>query len=158
MNITFRPFNVDTDKETISQFLVDTKKMTGTLPEDPQKDCDIYVSAIQNTQKRSNEFCVLVISNNITIGFIDIFASNKNPQVGFLRFIYIIKSFRRKGLGSIIMEYINKIMEKHSCKKIYLDVSKNNEIALAFYQKYGFKFLGKAKNNHLRMFKDFIIQ
>ncbi len=58
--------------------------------------------------------------------------------------IYVCKHFRKKGLGT---KLINKIEENNSClKKIYLEVSKNNLEGISFYRKMKFKTIFTRKN------------
>ena len=58
--------------------------------------------------------------------------------------IYVIEHFRKKGLGT---QLINKIKENNNhLKKIYIEVSKNNSEGIAFYTKMKFKTIYTRKN------------
>ena len=58
--------------------------------------------------------------------------------------IYVSKHFRKKGLGT---QLINKIKENNNhLKKIYIEVSKNNSEGIAFYTKMKFKTIYTRKN------------
>lgn len=114
---------------------MDTKKITGDLPDDPELDRKNYIKAVVNTQKRNVNFCSMIINDQKIIGFVDIFQVEKKPEIGFLRFNYLIEQYRGRRISEIIMEFVFSLMKKYQCQKIYLDVSENNPRAIRFYQK-----------------------
>ena len=58
--------------------------------------------------------------------------------------IYVCKNFRKKGLGT---KLLNKIEENNTrLKKIYLEVSKNNSEGISFYAKMKFICTHTRKN------------
>ena len=93
----------------------------------------------------------------------DLFNIEKISEYEIL-LIYVCKSFRKKGLGT---KLLNKIEENNTrLKKIYLEVSKNNSEGISFYRK--MKFIGMhtrknyffIKNKHtdaLAMVKTYLI-
>tara|TARA_B110000014_G_C19901511_1_gene466440 strand:- start:284 stop:637 length:354 start_codon:yes stop_codon:yes gene_type:complete len=83
--------------------------------------------------------------NKSLVSFIigDLFNIEKISEYEIL-LLYVSKSFRKKGLGS---QLINKIEENKSrLKKIYLEVSENNLEAISFYTKMNFKTIYTRKN------------
>ena len=61
--------------------------------------------------------------------------------------IYVIEHFRKKGLGT---QLINKIKENNNhLKKIYLEVSKNNNNAIYLYKKNKYNLINIRKNYYL---------
>ena len=77
--------------------------------------------------------------NETLVSFIlgDLFNIEKISEYEIL-LIYVCKSFRKKGLGT---KLLNKIEENNTrLKKIYLEVSKNNSEGISFYKK--MKFIG----------------
>ena len=92
--------------------------------------------------------------NETLVSFIlgDLFNIEKISEYEILQ-IYVCKSFRKKGLGT---KLLNKIEENNArLKKIYLEVSKNNSEGISFYTK--MKFIGThtrknyffIKNNYI---------
>ncbi|MGC9365573.1 MAG: GNAT family N-acetyltransferase [bacterium] len=118
MNITFRPFNLHSDREIVSEFLMDTKKITGDLPDDPELDCKNYIKAVVNTQKRNVNFCSMIMYDQKIIGFVDIFPVEKKPEIGFLRFNYLIEQYRGRGINKILMEFEFCLMKQYRCREI----------------------------------------
>ena len=83
--------------------------------------------------------------NENLVSFIlgDLFNIEKISEYEIL-LIYVCKSFRKKGLGT---KLLNKIEENNTClKKIYLEVSKNNSEGISFYKKMKFKEMNTRKN------------
>ena len=83
--------------------------------------------------------------SDLLISFIlgDLFNIEKKSEYEIL-LIYVSKHFRKKGLGT---QLINKIKENNNhLKKIYIEVSKNNSEGIAFYTKMKFKTIYTRKN------------
>ncbi|MDB4860321.1 GNAT family N-acetyltransferase [Alphaproteobacteria bacterium] len=77
--------------------------------------------------------------NKMLVSFVlgDVFNIEKISEYEIL-LIYVCKSFRKKGLGT---KLLNKIEKNNTrLKKIYLEVSKNNSEGISFYKK--MKFIG----------------
>ena len=92
--------------------------------------------------------------NETLVSFIlgDLFNIEKISEYEIL-LIYVCKSFRKKGLGT---KLLNKIEKNNTrLKKIYLEVSKNNSEGISFYKKMKFivthtrKNYFFIKNNHI---------
>lgn len=62
---------------------------------------------------------------------------------------------RRKGVGSLLMQYIINRAHEYGCNRIVLDVRKDNYPAIAFYKKWGFTTAGCSDNaKHCVMIKN----
>ena len=75
--------------------------------------------------------------NETLVSFVlgDLFNIEKISEYEIL-LIYVCKNFRKKGLGT---ELLNKIEKDNTClKKIYLEVSKSNSAGISFYTKMKF--------------------
>lgn len=53
--------------------------------------------------------------------------------------LMVEEKFRKRNIGSQIVGGLFDWAKKHSCNKAVLSVEKNNEIAINFYKKFGFK-------------------
>ena len=86
--------------------------------------------------------------NETLVSFIlgDLFNIEKISEYEIL-LIYVCKDFRKKGLGT---ELLNKIEKNNTrLKKIYLEVSKNNSMGISFYKKMKFIDIYTRKNYFL---------
>lgn len=63
----------------------------------------------------------------------------------YLSNIAVYPKFRSMGLGRKLIEYTFEIARQQGCKKIILDVEKQNELAKALYRKVGFEKIGEGK-------------
>ena len=83
--------------------------------------------------------------NETLVSFIlgDLFNIEKISEYEIL-LLYVCKDFRNKGLGT---ELLNKIEKNNTrLKKIYLEVSKNNSEGISFYAKMNFIGMHTRKN------------
>ena len=99
---------------------------------------------INQINKKTN-LAIGAFYNETLVSFIlgDVFNIEKISEYEIL-LIYVCKSFRKKGLGT---KLLNKIEEKNTrLKKIYLEVSKNNSEGISFYAKMNFIGMYTRKN------------
>jgi ribosomal protein S18 acetylase RimI-like enzyme len=59
--------------------------------------------------------------------------------------LYVLPSSQRKGIGTLLMDYILALFP--DSRKFVLGVAKENGKGIAFYRKYGFKFIGETTLN-----------
>ena len=59
--------------------------------------------------------------------------------------IVVKKSYRNKGIGSILLESLIEYAKSNNKEKIYLEVNCKNSFAIKLYEKYGFKECGLRK-------------
>lgn len=59
--------------------------------------------------------------------------------------ICIHPDYRKKGLGSALLSYQIKQLKKLNIEYIMLEVRESNNVALSYYEEYGFKTLEKRK-------------
>jgi len=101
----------------------------------------------------SHNFTVIAKDKGKIIGVLQWYVK-EDPDDGVVEFeeIYVLKEYRGKGIGSLLVEfsiqsvkdYFNKIGFKP--RKIFLFVSKNNIPARKLYKKHGFKFIAEIGN------------
>ncbi|KPL04551.1 MAG: hypothetical protein AMJ90_00460 [candidate division Zixibacteria bacterium SM23_73_2] len=71
--------------------------------------------------------------------------------------IAVEKDFRRKGIGTKILERITDYARDKSCLKITLDVRESNQGAIDLYNKFGFKIVGRRKKYYRFPVEDSLI-
>jgi len=57
---------------------------------------------------------------------------------GDLRSIYLVEEFRDKGIGEVLMSYMEEYFKKKGCKYMFLGTFVGNEKAKGLYKKMGF--------------------
>ncbi|MDW5289656.1 GNAT family N-acetyltransferase [Formosa sp. PL04] len=118
-----------------------------------KKDIDQYISKTYNKETIFKEFdnnnvhYHLIYSDGIIAGFskIELNTSNKNisnlPLTKLDR-IYLLQAFHGKKLGIQLFHFIVEMSKKQKQKGIWLAVWTENQKAINFYQKMGFKIAG----------------
>ncbi|MBD0822910.1 GNAT family N-acetyltransferase [Aestuariibaculum marinum] len=76
-----------------------------------------------------------VFYNETPAGYIGI---KTEPDTLFLSKIYVLKSYRGKGIAKKAMQFVEEKAKSYSLKTIRLTVNINNEIAIKAYEKLGF--------------------
>jgi len=66
-------------------------------------------------------------------------------------------SFRRKGLGSQLLQYLLKEIEKQNLDKVTLEVRSSNSTAQKFYQEFGFKRIAIRPQYYIDTNEDAIV-
>ena len=153
-NVIFRPFSLDRDRDTICAFLRHTKESVGDIVDDHAADCELYIKALQSTQKRDKAFCVVIEEDSSTIGFVDIFPMKSKPGIGFMIFIYLIPECRGMSYGQLLLDYAISVLKEYDCRAIILYFSRNNTKAIHFYKNHGWEFTDKEHGCHLQMRKE----
>ena len=99
------------------------------------KATDLYFLINQNNYK-----IMKLCNDNKLYGYTVI---EKRINSNHIMSIGIYPQYRRRGYGEML---INKIKDMHVNKTITLNVQKNNEAAICFYKKNGFKIIGELIN------------
>ena len=88
-----------------------------------------------------NPYCIYLCCklNNKIIGFAGITIVLDTAE---LNNIVIKKSERGNGFSLALLEKLIEIAKSHNCKKINLEVSDSNNIAIKLYKNFGFKQVG----------------
>jgi len=86
---------------------------------------------------------LLAVSNNelVASGYLRIENSktyHKNPQHGYLGFIYVKPTFRGKKISSLILDSLKEWAKDKNLKELRLDVYSNNIGAVKAYERFGF--------------------
>lgn len=68
--------------------------------------------------------------------------------------IAVDKEYRKKGIGSKLLEHMIKSAKEKKIRQIRLEVSTKNEAAINLYEKFGFKKMGVRKNYYQKTGED----
>jgi diamine N-acetyltransferase len=119
-----------------------------------KEDMDLYLSATFNEEKIAGEFEVkgskffIATDNGRSVGFCKLKTSEipdelKNHRPIEIERIYAIKDCIGKGVGKALMEHCIAHGRDGGFDVIWLGVWEHNELAIAFYEKWGFEFFGQ---------------
>lgn len=91
-------------------------------------------------EKFSKSACFLAAySDEKLAGYVAFYCNDTVSKTAFISIIVVKKCFQRIGLGSTLIDEAISTSKKNGMKRIRLEVDKNNEKAIAFYKKKGFK-------------------
>lgn len=79
----------------------------------------------------------------LIIGLVEDF---KNRRLGHVVTIDVPLKYRRKGIGSILLDEIEAIFARKGAEAIYLEVRVDNKSARQLYSKHGYKELGALED------------
>ena len=99
---------------------------------------------------KSIDYSLGIYKDNNLISFMlgDLISIEKDAEYEIL-VLYVKKSERREGLASKLLQYIEKQKKNLNLKKIYLEVSKNNNNAIYLYKKNKYNLINIRKNYYL---------
>ena len=120
--------------------LIDLNNLSENLEEDFDNFWNIRTLELELKNENSSYFTIK--RNSEILGFGGFWRSVDDVH---LTNIVIKKSYRRNGLGSILLEHIINSAKLTEKKSITLEVNENNLNAKKLYLKYGFKILGIRK-------------
>jgi ribosomal protein S18 acetylase RimI-like enzyme len=75
------------------------------------------------------------------VGWIELGYDSWNNRIRVWEF-FIKQEFRRKGIGTLLMDHAMKIAKEKGARMLVLETQTCNAPAISFYQKYGFALIG----------------
>jgi GNAT superfamily N-acetyltransferase len=93
--------------------------------------------ALQQNIDENHNF-ILIQENNVIVGFADYESHYKNESTSRIHKIYVLPEMQGKGLGKILIQYIERKALESNDIKLSLNVNRFNK-AKDFYESQGFK-------------------
>ena len=144
---SYRPATI-ADKDVIMQgileiLFLEENKTSFFTEERKQEEYDLISSAIDKNA------IIVAVNNNEVIGFIWFNITNKcfygldygnlEKHYMFISYIWVIESFRNKGIALQLYDKVINHAKAHNIKKIWLDIYQSNEKSINFHNKLGFQ-------------------
>lgn len=128
--------NLEISNMTISDF----KNISPILISDFDAfwSCQTLYSELNNP----NSYYIVAKASTEIVGFAGIWKSVDDIHITD---IVVKKDFRKKGIGSLLLEKLISMTKELKFKELTLEVNSNNEPAKKLYLKFGFKELGVRK-------------
>jgi ribosomal protein S18 acetylase RimI-like enzyme len=114
----------------------------------PTASLVMVLKDIENSQREGGVFCGIYTAAGEMIGVVDFIPSNfrGDPHVAFLSLLMIVESFRKRGIGTMIVELVEDEIRKDArVTTILTAVQGNNPEALRFWQRNGYHTVGKPE-------------
>ena len=94
-----------------------------------------------------NTISLIAVEKGNIIGFIiGAIYSERNAANGHVLTIDVSPQHQRKGVGSKLLQELEKILAQRNIKTCRLEVKENNIKALGLYEKAGYQRIGRLKN------------
>ena len=121
----------------------------------PKKDIEAYLEnsfSLKNFEKElknPENLYYLIYYKGTIAGYSKIIFNNKCPEISnknitYMSRLYLLKEFYGLGLGKQLMNFNINLAKENNQKGIWLKVWVENEKAIRFYTKTGFKIVGKS--------------
>ena len=91
---------------------------------------------------QNSDFFVIALHKEQVIGYI---CGVIEYRVGHLKSLGVKKEYRKKGVGSYLLDMFEQFLVRKGIKKVYLEVSTKNIKATQFYTKKGYYEIGRKK-------------
>ncbi len=100
--------------------------------------------------------CFTAKSKNLLLAVIVLEAIDENNLE--IKNISVSRSFQKKGIGNILLEFASDYAKRHSYKKLHVGTADSSSYQISFYQKAGFKKLSVEKDYFLKNYTEVIME
>lgn len=125
----------------------------------PKKDIDTYIITsfseekfVEELENSENKYYLIEYQNKVAgyskIVFNETSAAISSKNIAYMSRLYLLKEFYGLGLGKVIFDFNITLCKENNQTGIWLKVWVENEKAVHFYKKMGFKIVGKS-NFHI---------
>ncbi len=89
---------------------------------------------IQKKLQRDPDLFLVAVSNDRLVGTV---IGGFDGRRGMVYHLAVEASFRKRGVGSLLMEELERRLRDKGCLRCYLLVTTDNENAIAYYERHG---------------------
>ena len=90
--------------------------------------------------------CVVATEDNHIAGFI---LSEENPPLAHIVTLDVAEKHRRQGVGSALLQKLESNLAARGVRSILLETATENEAAVAFWQRHGYRIEATLKRYYL---------
>jgi ribosomal-protein-alanine N-acetyltransferase len=90
--------------------------------------------------------CVVAVDSKHIAGFI---LSEENPPLAHIITLDVAEVHRRKGVGTALLQKLESNLAARGVRSILLETAQNNEAAVAFWQRHGYRIEAVLKRYYL---------
>ncbi len=103
---------------------------------------------IESMMNNENSTILVAEDGNMLVGYLLVIGGNarRNRHSGYI-VIGILKDFRGKGVGTLLLEELEQWAFKHNLRRLELTVITRNEAGLSLYKKMGFEIEGTKRDS-----------
>lgn len=150
MTRTFRPATpaeVDTVVQFSRRLNEDDPSFTGDFHFD---EAGVRNAIAQLVRDESLGRLWLICVDDAPVGYVALcfgFSLESHGRDGVIDEIYLLPTYRRQGLGTAAIQFVEAEARRLGVKRLYLEVERPNSAAVALYSRLGFQDLGRFLMN-----------
>jgi [ribosomal protein S18]-alanine N-acetyltransferase len=91
--------------------------------------------------------CVVAIEENHIVGFV---LSEENPPLAHIITLDVVEKQRRSGVGTALLQKLEADLAARGVRSILLETATDNEAAVAFWKRHGYRIEATLKRYYLR--------
>ena len=139
-------FTIEKQPEVIQQIieLCDSSFMVGITHRENYLE-------IRNKMQRFAEFIVPRFDDGTPLGYVSMYANNKETKSAYISMFCIRPEFQKHHLGTLLMDKAAEVAQKNGMLSIKLEVLRENTKAQNFYLNYGFQIVEKEDKDSFFM-------
>jgi ribosomal protein S18 acetylase RimI-like enzyme len=106
---------------------------------------EMVLADLQLSRDKGGIYCGVHMPDGGMVGVLDYLPQNHkgDPQVAFIELLMIVPSYRQNGLGAAVVDWVKEEIRRNPMVRIVRTaVQVNNPMAIAFWQKQGFRLTG----------------
>ena len=159
INLWFKPWDFKQEGKRYGEFRRDAWDYV--YGESSGYDDDSFLSEATLLSREHPQAVVFVMYGEKTVGILQLdVRKGRDEGIGHIAFIYLIEEYRGRGLAVQLVGHAVGVYRNLGRKRLRLNVSPYNTVALNFYGKYGFSKVGEApgaRGNLIVMEKDITV-
>ena len=119
----------------------------GLMEQVAQMEADVFPDPwsyheVRSTVRQKQTFCAAAMEGDTLLGYFLCYYVLDECEIAR---IAVAESERRRGIGQMLFDYMQRICQEKELTRMLLDVRKSNRTAIAFYEKNGFGTDGERK-------------
>jgi ribosomal-protein-alanine N-acetyltransferase len=91
--------------------------------------------------------CVVAVEENHIVGFV---LSEENPPLAHIITLDVAEKQRRSGTGTALLQHLEANLAARGVRSILLETATDNEAAVAFWKRHGYRIEATLKRYYLR--------
>jgi len=91
--------------------------------------------------------CVVAVEGNHITGFV---LSEENPPLAHIITLDVAEKQRRNGIGTVLLQELESNLSARGVRSVLLETATDNEAAVAFWQRHGYRIEATLKRYYLR--------
>ncbi len=91
----------------------------------------------------------VLVDKEKTKGFVSLYANDEKSKTAFITLIACLSDERGKGYGAVLFEYACRHAKACGMEELRLEVDRDNDRGISFYQKHGMNIISNTEYGHI---------